>query len=143
MNSAIRRLGRWELQRRTALAEFLRAAGIGDADIDNDPVSLLTELDLFVVGQDFSAMDEEDWLYLHTMLAAYVAQVFIVEFGAEWRLLVDDRGLNYVLVAGGRDVSEGFFSPLDLVYEDFRRSQPPRLPRMLAAAEEKFAPGLS
>ncbi|WP_040801311.1 hypothetical protein [Nocardia higoensis] len=92
MNSAIRRLGRWEMQRRAALAAFLRAVGIGDADIDIDPVSLLIELDLFVVGQDFSAMDEEDWLYLNTVLAAYVAQVFIVEFEAEWKILVDERG---------------------------------------------------
>lgn len=43
MNSNIGPLGEWELQRRTALAEFLRDAGIGDADIDIDPVSLLVE----------------------------------------------------------------------------------------------------
>ncbi|MBF6357669.1 hypothetical protein IU449_24495 [Nocardia higoensis] len=143
MSSEVDRLGRWEMQRRTALADFLRAIDVSDLNMDIDPASLLAELDMFVVGQDFSMMGEEDWLYLHTMLAAYVAQVFIVEFGAEWKLLVDERGPNYVLVVRGRDGSEGFFSPLDVVYEDFQRAGPPRLPRMLAAAEEKFAPGPS
>lgn len=62
------------------------------------------------------------------MLPAYVTQVFIVEFAAERKISVDERGPNYVLVIRGQDGSEDFFSPPDVVYEDFSELGRPDCP---------------
>lgn len=37
MSSQVDRLGRWEMQRRTALADFLRTIDVSDLNMDIDP----------------------------------------------------------------------------------------------------------
>ncbi|MBF6296303.1 hypothetical protein IU459_01945 [Nocardia amamiensis] len=129
-------IAEWERGRREALRGLLDALGVDDIDLETDPVAFLSILDEFVAAQDYSNMDEGDWIWLHTILAAYVAQVFIVEYRAKWDLITDERGPNYVLLVAGRDGVERAISPMDIVYEDLRRYSPPELARILAVAEE-------
>lgn len=135
MESKAGRLAQWEGQRREALSGLVDALDADHLDLDADPLSFLAIFDEFVAVQEYGSMDDGDWLWLHTMLAAYVAQVLIVEHGAKWDLTADDRGPNYILVARGRDGLQHSVSPMDLVYEDLRCWTPPEVPRILAAAE--------
>ncbi|MFI9507127.1 hypothetical protein [Nocardia sp. NPDC052566] len=129
------RLTEWERQRRESLSGLRSALDADHIDLDSDPLAFMATLDEFIAGQDFEHMDDDDWLWLHTMLAAYVAQVFLVEHHAKWDLITDERGSNYILIVRGRDGADHFVSPMDIVYDDFGRAMPPEIPRILAAAE--------
>lgn len=91
-------------------------------------------LDRFVSGQNYDSFDYDDWLWLLTILAAYVAQVLIVNYRAHWELRTDNRGPNYMLVMTGLDGQDQAGSPMDVVYDDFQQ-RPPVVMRMLATAE--------
>ena len=127
-------LDAWERQRQEALASFMDALEVGDLDVDADPLAFLPYLNRFVADQDYDEFDEDDWRYLHTVLAAYIADVLIRKYGAHWRLRQDSRGPNYMLVATGYDGHEYEVSPMDVVYDDFKEL-PPVVTRMLATAE--------
>jgi hypothetical protein len=127
-------LATWERERQEALADFMAALEAGDLDLDADPLAFLPVLNGFVAEQAFDEFDEEDWRYLHTVLAAYIAEVLIRKYSAHWRLRRDSRGPNYMLVTTGYDGHEYEVSPMDVVYNDFK-NLPPEATRMLAAAE--------
>jgi hypothetical protein len=117
-------LARWEPQRQAALADFMDALDAGGLDLDADPLAFLPHLDRFVAGQDYEGFDEDDWLYLRTMIAAYVAEVLIRKHGAYWRLGHDSRGSNYMLVTTGRDGREYEVSPMDVVCDGLKGLPP-------------------
>ena len=127
-------LERWESQRQVALAGFMDALGADELDLDADPLAFLPYLNRFVAVQDYDGFDEDDWLYLHSMLAAYIADVLIRKYGASWRLRHDSRGPNHVLAAIGYDGHEHEVAPLDVVYVGLR-TIPPEPTHMLANAE--------
>jgi hypothetical protein len=124
----------WERERRAALDGLVTALGADMTDIDADPLTFLPTLDAFVAEQDYGSFGQEDWLWLHTALAAYVAQVLITRHGARWTAATDERGTNYLLVAQGLDGNEHAVSPMDVVYDDLQNT-PPVVMRMLATAE--------
>ncbi|WP_159080080.1 hypothetical protein [Nocardia suismassiliense] len=142
MDSNSSRIAEWERQRREALAGLVDALDAGHLDLDADPLSFLAIFDDFVASQEYDSMDDDDWRWLHTMLAAYVAQVLIVEHGAAWDLISDDQGANYILTLRGRDGLERSVSPMDIVYDDLKRWTPPEVPRILAAAESAIGIGI-
>ncbi|MET8649642.1 DUF3806 domain-containing protein [Nocardia aurea] len=135
MVSQTLQIARWESQRREALAEVAAALDAKGIDLDADPLAFLAILDSFVTGQDYGDLDDDEWVWLHATLAAYVAQVLIVEFGAEWDIVDDARGSNYVLMVTGSDGLQRAVSPMDVVHEDFNEALPPIVPRILAKAE--------
>lgn len=124
----------WERERRAALDGLVTALGADMTGIDAEPLAFLPTLDAFVAEQDYGSFDQEDWLWLHTALAAYLAQVLITLHGAHWTAATDERGTNYLLVAPGLDGNEHTVSPMDVVYDDLQNT-PPVVMRMLATAE--------
>lgn len=124
----------WERERRAALDGLVHALGRDGIDLAADPLAFLPTLDAFVAEQDYGSFDQEDWLWLHTALAAYLAQVLITRHGASWTAATDERGINYRLVAQGLDGNEHVVSPMDVVYDDLQNT-PPVVMRMLATAE--------
>ena len=124
----------WERERRAALDGLVTALDADGIDLDADPLAFLPTLDKFVAEQDYGSFDQEDWLWLHTALAAYLAQVLITRHAAHWTAVVDERGTNYLLVAQGLDGNEHTVSPMDVVYDDLQYT-PPVVMRMLATAE--------
>ena len=127
-------LGTWEHERQQALRSFMEALDAGEVDLDAEPLALLPHLNRFVADQDYETFDQDDWRYLHTILAAYIAEVLIRKHGARWRLRHDSRGPNYMLVTTGLDGGEYETSPLDVVYFGLK-DLPPEPTRMLATAE--------
>ena len=124
----------WERDRRKALSGLMQALDAGDMNLDADPLAFAPVLDRFAAEQDYDELDEDDWLWLHTAVAAYLAEVLIRKHDAHWRVRHDSRGENYVLVVTGYDGEEHEVSPMDVVYEDFREF-PPVVLRMVATAE--------
>jgi hypothetical protein len=127
-------IDQWETQRREALRGLVDMLEVTDVDLDHDPLRLLAPLDGFVATLNYSELDQDDWVRLHTLLAAYLAQVLIVRYHAHWRATTDQRGVNHVLVMTGRDGREHTVSPMDVVYDDLQQL-PPAVVRMLATAE--------
>ena len=127
-------LGTWEHQRQQALRSFMDALDAGGLDLDADPLAFLPYLSRFVADQDYADFAQDDRRYLHTVLAAYIADVLIRTHGAHWRLRHDSRGPNYMLVTIGVDGREYETSPMDVVYFGLK-DLPPNAARMLAAAE--------
>lgn len=124
----------WESNRQEALSGLMQALDAGDLDLDADPLAFAPALDRFAAEQDYDALDEDDWLWLHAALAAYLAEVLIRKYDACWRLRHDSRGPNYMLVVTGYDGQEHEVSPMDVVYEDLKEL-PPVVLRMVATAE--------
>jgi hypothetical protein len=124
----------WERQRQEALAGLMDALGAGHLELDADSLAFLPYFNRFVADQDYDSFDEDDWLYLHTMLAAYIADVLIRRYSARWRLRHDSRGPNYMLVATGYDGCEYEVSPMDVVYDGLK-SIPLSVTHLLATAE--------
>lgn len=124
----------WERNRQEALKGLTEALDAQDLDLSEDPLSFLPVLDQFLAGQDYSELDQDDWRWLHTVLAAYLAEVLIRKYGAQWRLRHDERGPNYMLAVTGYDGREHEVSPMDIVYDDFKEL-PPVAMRMIATAE--------
>ncbi|MEV6100686.1 hypothetical protein [Nocardia sp. NPDC051981] len=130
----------WDRERRIVLDELIRILGVADIDMDSRPEEFLPYLERFVFDLDYQNMTDDDWLWFHNSLASYVAQVLIVRYHPTWDLVTDERGENYLLVVRGRDGADRAVSPMDVVHEDFEKSIPPDVMRMLAAAE--FAIGV-
>jgi hypothetical protein len=124
----------WERGRQEALAGLIEALEVGELDLDADPLALLPHLNRLVADQDYDGLDQDDWLYLHSILAAFIADVLIRKHGARWRLRHDARGPNYMLVTCGYDGGEYEVSPMDVVYHGLQ-DLPPVVTRMLATAE--------
>jgi hypothetical protein len=124
----------WERERQAALADLMDALDAGDLDLDADPLAFLPYLNRFISEQDYDTFDQDDWRYLHTILAAFIADVLIRKYGAHWRLRQDSHGPNYMLVTTGYDGHAYETSPMDVVYDDLK-DLPPVVTRMLATAE--------
>ncbi|WP_146161199.1 hypothetical protein [Nocardia sp. MDA0666] len=135
MSEKAEKIAIWERSRREDLHFLQGALGAEELDLDQDPLSFLAILDHFVAVQDYDTLDEDGWFWLHAALAAYIAQVILVLYQADWDLITDDRGLNYVLVVKGLDGNDHLVSPMDVVHDDFSRSRPPEVARMLGSAE--------
>ncbi|HTJ67427.1 MAG TPA: SUKH-4 family immunity protein [Actinospica sp.] len=116
----------WERGRQEALASLMEALEVPEADVDADPLALLPHLNRLVADQDYDGFDQDDWLYLHSMLAAFIADVLIRKYGATWRLRHDARGPNYMLVTRGYDAGEYEVSPMDVVYHGLQDLPPDR-----------------
>jgi hypothetical protein len=127
-------LDAWERERQVALTGFMEALEAGDLDLDADPLAFLPYLNQFVADQEYDSFDQDDWQYLHSILAAFIADVLIRKYGAHWRLRHDSRGANYMLVTTGYDGHEYEVSPMDVVYDGLK-DVPPAVTQMLATAE--------
>ncbi|WP_067701002.1 DUF3806 domain-containing protein [Nocardia jejuensis] len=135
MSENAEKIAIWEHGRREDLHFLQEVLGAEELDLEQDPLALLATLDHFVSSQDYDTLDEDGWLWLHTVLAAYIAHVILVLYEAHWDVITDSRGPNYVLVVKGIDGSDHLVSPMDVVHDDFGRSGPPDVARMLGTAE--------
>jgi hypothetical protein len=66
----------WEAQRRRFLAPLIKLLEAENADLDAEPIALVPVIHKLVAGQDYAEVDQDDWLWLHTALAAYVAKAW-------------------------------------------------------------------
>lgn len=127
-------LTEWETQRQRFLAALITLLEAESVDLDADPTALVPTIDEFVAAQDYSEIDQDDWLWLHTALAAYVAEVLIRKYDARWERRTDGRGPNYLLVAEIGDGTDHAVSPMDVVHDGLQQT-PPAITRMIATAE--------
>ncbi|WP_399087877.1 hypothetical protein ACGH2B_12095 [Streptomyces sp. BBFR2] len=118
---------------------------LGIADMLNVPAEQYEQDVLILIGplQDYVSrlpldeFEQDDWVTLHSDLAAYVADVGIHEHGASWKVRDDETspsGFRYVIEGAALDGETSSVDPFDVVMEEFG-NLPIQIARMLANAE--------
>ncbi|GGK54200.1 hypothetical protein [Nocardia camponoti] len=128
-------LSRWEEERVPFLFDVLDSLGLPLSDLESGPLVYVAAVEEFLAAQDYAQMDDDDWVWLHTFLAAFIAQVFMVEHSARWVSVQTGGRTAFHLTLIDREGAERSFDPHELVYNDFQKRLPPEVVRMLAAAE--------
>jgi hypothetical protein len=126
-----RELDEWADGGHQAIRSLVEEAGADVTAFDRDPSTFQGALDDFVTGLDLDLMDEDDWVWLHSLLAAYLAEVLIRLHGGRWMVRHDrntDGRRRFVVAVGDREVD-----PLELVHQELR-PVPQRIARMIDRA---------
>jgi hypothetical protein len=98
------------------------------AAFDRDPLTFSTALDDFLSSLPTDELEHDDWVWLHTELVAYLAEVLTRVHGGRWELL--PGGVHYVIAVDGLD---GRVRRVDLfgLVHDHLRPVPQRVPRLI------------
>jgi hypothetical protein len=77
----------WESQGRAAIRDMIDALG-GDLDaFQHDPLSALPLMDDFVLRMPWQQFEEDDWVWIHAQLVAFVAEVLQHHHDGVWKRL--------------------------------------------------------
>ncbi|MBC6460576.1 hypothetical protein [Actinomadura sp. HBU206391] len=129
-------LDEWAQEAHEAIRDMVESLNGDLAAFDRDPMTFQHVLDEFVRTLPLGEMEKEDWVWLHTQLAAYLAEVLIRTRDGRWEALPDDRvssGTRYVVTVTGRDGHVRQVDPFELVHENLL-PVPQRIPRILERA---------
>jgi hypothetical protein len=105
--------------------------------VESDPLRLLGLWDDFLLRLPLDEFDDDDWFWLQSQLAAFIAYVLIKNNGAHWDVVEDNStasGFRYVVKVIGWDEHEHEVDVLELA-RDGLRYRPPVLTRMMGDAE--------
>lgn len=122
-------LAEWAEGGRVAIRGMVESLDGDLAAFDRDPLTFEPVLDDFVMRLPLDELEEDDWVWLHTQLAAYLAEVLITNRAGRWAR----AGERYVVAVEGRDGTVRHVDPFQLVHEELR-PVPQRLVRMLERA---------
>lgn len=114
-------------------AEF----GASRESVEADPLSILPRWNDFISRLPLDEFDDDDWFWLQSQVAAYLAFVLIRVHGGRWDVVPDEASPDrfvYVVAVTGWDGRERNVDLLDLVYLDLAE-RPPVVTRMLGNAE--------
>jgi hypothetical protein len=129
-------MARWESQGRAAISDMIDALG-GDLDaFHRDPLSAVPIMDRFVLRIPWQQFEEDDWLWIHTQLVAFIAEVLKHHYGGVWkRLPAPDTppGWRPVMEVLGEDRQTRHVALMDLVLEELH-PVPQRIPRLIERA---------
>lgn len=121
---------------RRAVQMLVEDLGADTAAFDRDPLTFQPALDAFVQGLPVGEMADDDWWWLHSVLAGYVAEVLVTNRNGTWTTLPDPtvpRGERYVVAVTGPDGQVRHVDTFDLVHEELR-PVPQRIPRIVERA---------
>lgn len=105
---------------------------------DRDPLTAVSLLDDFVARSPWQEFEEDDWIWLHTQLTAFVAEVLVRVYGGAWKAVVNPaapRGWTPVVEVLGADGHLRQVDVMSLVYEELH-PVPQRIPRLVQRAAE-------
>ncbi|MFB4272927.1 hypothetical protein [Nonomuraea sp. GTA35] len=87
-----------------ALRWMLEQAG-GDMDaFDIQPTTCQSIMDEVTDELRSDDMDNDDRIYLHSLVAAYIAEILIRVNGGHWDVVFEDGDIKHVLVVGDRQI---------------------------------------
>lgn len=89
---------------RRAVRDLLERAGADLAAFEADPASALPFMESMTEASRAEGLSEDERVYLHTQLVAFVAEVLVRGHGARWDVIADGDGFAYVLAVGDRFV---------------------------------------
>jgi hypothetical protein len=131
-------LEEWALGGREAVFSMAEEFEAARETVAEDPLSLLPLWDNFLSSLPFDEFDDDDWFWLQSQIAAYVAYVLIQVHGGRWGVAADSsapQDVKYVVTVTGWDGVERQLDVLDLAYEELGH-RPPVVMRMLGNAEK-------
>ncbi|MEV3993594.1 hypothetical protein AB0J57_32320 [Streptomyces sp. NPDC049837] len=119
-----------------AIRDMIAALG-GDLQVfDRDPLTAVPLLDDFVLRSPWAQFEEDDWVWLHTQLTAFVAEVLVRVYGGVWKARTDPGaplGWVPVIEVLGADGLPRQVPVMAVVYEELH-PVPQRIPRLIERA---------
>ncbi|MEO3867242.1 hypothetical protein ABGB18_00270 [Nonomuraea sp. B12E4] len=101
-----------------ALRELVEQAG-GDVDaFDVQPMTCQPIMDAVTDELRSDDLDDDDRIYLHSLLSAYLAEVLIRANGGHWDVAFENGGIKHMVVVGDRQVD-----PFSLVNEEAKEGR--------------------
>ncbi|MCW2914737.1 MAG: hypothetical protein JWN52_2805 [Actinomycetia bacterium] len=130
-------LEEWAQGGRDAVFSMAEEFGASRETVEEDPLRLLPLWDDFVASLPLDEFDDDDWFWLQSQIAAYVAYVLVHVHGGRWEVAGDasaPQDFKYVVTVAGWDGAEHQVDVFDLAYEELGH-RPPVVTRMLGNAE--------
>jgi len=126
----------WASGARPAIRDMVDSLG-GDVEaFDADPLSAVALLDNLISRMPWRDFEEDDWVWIHSQLSAFVAEVLIHHYGGIWKAAPDTsapQGWMPVIEVCGRDGLPRQVAPMMLVYQELQ-PVPQRIPRLVERA---------
>ncbi|MEV8021819.1 hypothetical protein AB0O76_36940 [Streptomyces sp. NPDC086554] len=126
-------LEEWALGAHNAIRAMVDSVGGDVAVFDHDPLTFQTTLDDFVTRLPFKEFEEDDWIWLHSQLVAYTADILIRNYGGRWARLTDASltpSHRYLIAAVSQDGVPRHIDLHSLVFEHLH-PVPQRIPRLI------------
>lgn len=126
----------WANGARPAIRGMIGSLG-GDVEaFDSDPLSAVALLDDFILRMPWEEFEDDDWVWIHTQLAAFVAECLIHHYGGVWKAVPDPstpQGWTPVIEVRGNDGLLRHVAPMALVHQELH-PVPQRLPHLVERA---------
>ncbi|MEU5885132.1 hypothetical protein [Spirillospora sp. NPDC047279] len=123
-------LGEWAAGGHEAIRSMVKSLNGDLSAFDHDPLTFQHLLDDFVRRLPLEELEDDDWVWVHTQLAAYLAEVLIRCRGGHWEKTPES---TYVVVVEGPDGRSRQVDPFKLVDGELRPI-PQRVPRLIERA---------
>lgn len=130
------RLDHWAHGAHSAIRAMVESIGGNVAAFDRDPLTFQAPLDDFVARLPWRDFEQEDWIWLHSQLVAYAAEILIRTRGGRWMRVTDasaSTGHRYLISLTGRDGSTRQVDLHTLVL-DHLHPVPQRIPLLIERA---------
>lgn len=136
IEQARRELSRWAAESHSCFLDFAEGLEADRHAVETDPPQLLGRLDAFAASLPFDELEEDDWVWLTTSTAAFLAEAVLHSGRARWDVIADDDTdrVKRVLRVQGHDGKEHIVAPFDYAYAELSR-RPPVFTRALATME--------
>lgn len=135
IDKARQELDQWAAESRSCFLDFAEGLEADRATVEADPPRLLPHLDAFAASLPFDELEEDDWVWLTTSTAAFLAEAILHSGRARWDVSTGDAGqIRRVLRVQGYDGEEHIVAPFDYAYGELSR-RPPVFTRALATLE--------
>ncbi|MFE7753972.1 hypothetical protein [Streptomyces sp. NPDC057429] len=130
---------------RLSIRDLMEQFGGADAAVafDADSLSAVDIVDSYLLRLPIREFEAEDWIGLHTDVAAYVTVILLDMYGGTPRARPDailPRGWEFVIDVRGADGHGRTVAPMSLVY-DYLVPVPQRIPRLLEAVQRAAGHG--
>ncbi|ORT57135.1 hypothetical protein BKD26_26415 [Streptomyces sp. CB03238] len=115
---------------------MINALGGDSEAFSRDPLSALPLLDDFVLRMPWQQFEEDDWVWIHAQLVAFVAEVLKHHYAGVWKALpapATPTGWIPVIEVLGKDQQLRHVVPMSLVHDELH-PVPQRVPRLIERA---------
>lgn len=131
-------LEEWASGAQPAIRDLIDGLG-GDVEaFDADPLSAVAVLDDLIIRMPWQDFENDDWIWIHSQLSAFVAVFLIHHFGGEWKAVPAPSapgGWMPVIEVRGKDGHPHRVAPVELVHQELH-PVPQRIPRLVERATD-------
>jgi hypothetical protein len=130
-------LAEWAAESRENFDSVADVVGAPLAEAENDPLSVMPYLQIYIAEMPLDEFETDDWATLHADIVSFLTKVMIDQHGASWQVREapnSPRGYRYVLRSTDAQGATHDVDPFEVVAQEFQR-RPIEVARMLATME--------